>query len=210
MFQMDVSLDPEMHAEMVTRAKKQIRARMKALRGGHSAASLRVRSDKIVERLLASESIKQAKSVASFWPMTEAKEIDLRGLDSELRERGVSLYYPFMDRLPDGGFKTGFRRTSSASDLKERGQRFFEPEPHSPVASSGDVDVVLVPALAADARGHRIGYGAGYYDATLSDVCPPARGLIVAYQFQMMAELPAEPHDVPCACVFTDTSTYEV
>lgn len=201
-------LEPNLHAELVQRAKRQIRARMKAIRGGHPRTALAARSQAIVERLLGHSELLSARSVALFWPLVERGEVDLRTLDENLRARSVSLYYPFMEPLPAGGYRTGFRLSSSPADLEDRGAGFLEPPPSAPVARAGDVDVVIVPALAVDQSGHRIGYGAGYYDATLSDVRPPARAIVVAYHFQMLAELPAEPHDVPCDFVVTDESSY--
>lgn len=200
--------ETDLHAELVRRAKLQIRARMKAIRGGHPRAALALRSQAVVEKLLAHPEVQAARGVASFWPLVERGEVDLRSLDEVLRARGVSLYYPFMEPLATGGYRTGFRRTTSSSDLEERGQRFFEPPPSAEVAQAGDIDLVIVPALAVDQRCHRIGYGAGYYDATLADVRPPAKAIIVAYHFQMLAELPAEPHDVPCDFVVTDQGSY--
>lgn len=205
---MDVGLDPKLQAELVSRAKKQIRARMRAIRKGHPSAALKERSRAIVERLLSHPSVVGARSVASFWPMIESGEVDLRAFDENLRQRGVSLYYPFMEPLSLGGYSTGFRRTTSQEDLADRGQSFFEPPKEAEIARSGDIDVVIVPALAADVRGHRIGYGAGYYDATLADVCPPAQSIIVVYHFQMLAELPIEGHDVACDFVVTDEKSY--
>jgi 5-formyltetrahydrofolate cyclo-ligase len=201
---MDVPLDPELRQELVTRAKQQLRVRMKALRGGYPRGALAKRSALIVERLLETNEIQEAKSVASFWPMDARSEVDLRGLDTILRARGVSLFYPFMDPKPQGGHVTGFRASVKPEELLERGQRFAEPPAGAPVAGQGDIDVVLVPALSVDTRGHRLGYGAGYYDATLGDVCPPARSIVVAFHFQLMAELPTEPHDRACDAVVTD------
>ncbi len=201
-------LEPELLLEVVRRAKKQIRARMKALRGAHSPRALAARSKKIVEALLELPQLKEAQSVALFWPMTNSTEVDLRPLDTELRKRGIQIYYPFMEKKSGGGYLTGFRLTRVVGELSERGNGFFEPNSSSPLAARGEIDLVIVPALAADAQGHRIGYGAGYYDATLGDVCPPARSIIVAYQFQLLAELPVEAHDVPCEGVITDSSYY--
>jgi len=64
---------------------------------------------------------------------------------------------------------------------------------------------VLVPALALDSRGHRLGYGAGYYDRTLPRFCPPAVSIGVAYDFQLLVELPVTEGDVPCDWIVTDT-----
>lgn len=205
---MVVSPLTEIDAELVDRAKKQIRARMKTIRSGHPMAALRQRSLAIEARLLKRPELIEARSVALFWPILERGEVDLRGLDAQLRARGASVFYPFMDPQPEGGFVTGFRRTEAMEDLADHGRGFLEPRADAEVAHPGDVDLVIVPALAADARGHRIGYGAGYYDATLADVCPPARAIIVVYQFQMLAELPTQSHDVACDVVVTDENEY--
>lgn len=200
-------LDPETWAAYAKKAKQALRKRMKAVRGGYSADSLALRSRAIVERLLLHPELSEAGSVALFWPMLERGEVDLRPLDAELRSRGVRLYYPFMEALDKGEFLTGFRASSRAADLVDRGRGFLEP-PAGPAATAGEIEWVVVPALAADPRGHRIGYGAGYYDATLSDVCPPGRSVIVAYQFQILAELPVEAHDRSCDWVISDEQTY--
>src|ERR1700761_6145493 len=54
-------------------------------------------------------------------------------------------------------------------------------------------DVLLVPLLAFDSRGHRLGYGGGFYDRTLEALKAPAFG--IAYAGQQVSSLPAEPHD---------------
>ena len=52
---------------------------------------------------------------------------------------------------------------------------------------------------------HRLGYGAGFYDSLLPDVRPPAQAVVVAFDFQLLVDLPTLPHDVPCDWVVTDT-----
>jgi 5-formyltetrahydrofolate cyclo-ligase len=71
------------------------------------------------------------------------------------------------------------------------------------------LDVVLVPLLAFDRHGHRLGSGAGYYDrsfAFLATQARPARPLLVGvgYGFQQVERLPAQPWDVPLDYVATD------
>jgi len=82
---------------------------------------------------------------------------------------------------------------------------FTVPEPPATAAivQPGDVDVALVPALAVDPRGYRIGYGGGYYDKLiprLQRACTCA----VAYDFQLIAEVPELPFDVAVDVVVTD------
>lgn len=195
--------DAAFDAELGRRAKKQLRGRLAATRSALPVSAVLARSARIVEALASLEALRNARSVASFWPMAGRAEVDLTELDRQLGERGVLRYYPFMD--PNGdGFTTGFRRISSAAALASRGRRFLEPPPDAPVAARGDVDVVLVPALAVTPEGHRLGYGAGFYDATLPDLAPPALTIVVAFSFQLLGELFVEAHDVACDAVVTD------
>jgi 5-formyltetrahydrofolate cyclo-ligase len=195
--------DPALYAELGRRAKKQLRGRLAATRGALPASAVRARSARIVEALCSLEVLGKARSVASFWPMAGRAEVDLTDLDRQLGERGVLRYYPFMDPNVQG-FTTGFRRVSNAAELVSRGRRFLEPPPDAPVAARGDVDVVLVPALAVTPEGHRLGYGSGFYDVTLPDLAPPALTIVVAFSFQLLGELFVEPHDVACDAVVTD------
>lgn len=184
-------------------AKKKLRERMGATRRALPEAAVQARSARIVDVLEQLEPLRAARAVAAFWPMPGRAEVDLRALDRWLAERGVARYYPFMD--PKGeGHVTGFRRIESSADLVPRGQRFAEPPRDAVSAGRGDIDVVIVPALAVTPEGHRLGYGRGFYDATLPDVAPPALRVVVAFSFQMVGELFVEPHDVRCDLVVTD------
>jgi 5-formyltetrahydrofolate cyclo-ligase len=157
----------------------------------------------LIQRALTLPAFQTARAVALFFPMLERKEVDLRELDAEARRQGKRVYYPFLE--PRGeSLVSGLRSTESLDDLQDRGRRFFEPSPDAPVAARGDVDLLFVPALGVAPSGHRLGYGAGFYDSLLPDVCPPAQAVAVAYDFQLLVELPTLPHDVACDLVLTD------
>ncbi|MFN3006673.1 5-formyltetrahydrofolate cyclo-ligase [Mycolicibacterium wolinskyi] len=70
------------------------------------------------------------------------------------------------------------------------------PPPWLPAEAAGEADVILVPALAVDRSGSRLGRGAGFYDRTLGCVAPDARLVAVVRDEELLDELPAEPHDV--------------
>ncbi len=199
-----LELNPEDQAEWTQQAKRSLRQKLRALRQALPAAASTARSQRIVERLSRHPRLLAAKGVALFWPMLERREIDLRILDGQLRARGIDVYYPYMERTCEGDFVTGFRLTATPEDLVVGEMRFAEPPASASVALRGDVDVVVVPALAATVDGNRLGYGAGYYDATLPDLCPPAYSIVVIHDFQLMLELPREPHDRACDEVMTD------
>ncbi|MCC6902962.1 MAG: 5-formyltetrahydrofolate cyclo-ligase [Polyangiaceae bacterium] len=188
---------------LLAQAKRQLRTRMKGLRSALPPSAIAARSAKVIERLGELPALASAQRVALFWPITRKNELDLRPLDAALRARGVRLCYPFMTPT-ESGFHTGFRWLDDPARLEERGRGFMEPPAGAPEAARGEVDLVVVPALAASADGHRIGYGIGYYDVTLPDVCPPAVSVIVAFSFQLLAEAPHDQGDFACDWVVTD------
>ena len=70
-------------------------------------------------------------------------------------------------------------------------------EPWLPESALAEAGLVLVPALAIDRRGARLGRGRGFYDRSLPGRDPHARLIAVVRDDELIEELPAEPHDVP-------------
>ena len=174
---------------------------MRGLRKALPVTACTARSEKIAERLASLEPIAGARAVALFWPIEERHEVDLRPLDARLRSRGARVAYPGVD--PETG-AMAFRFVADPDAMEEQGFGFREPSPRAPEAAPGELDVIVVPALAADPRGHRIGYGAGYYDRTLPRFAPPAVGVTVAFDFQLVAEVPSTEGDVEVDWIVTD------
>jgi 5-formyltetrahydrofolate cyclo-ligase len=203
------SFDPVQVAALAESAKQELRKRMRAVRAAHPAEALKLRSRALVTRALSFERFEAARAIALFFPMEDRNEVDLRELDAEARRRGKRVYYPFLE--PRGeALVSGLRLTASLDELAQRGRRFFEPPPEAPEAARGDVDLLFVPALAVAPSGHRLGYGAGFYDSLLPDVCPPGVAVAVAFDFQLLVELPVLPHDVACGAVLTDARRLDV
>jgi 5-formyltetrahydrofolate cyclo-ligase len=76
------------------------------------------------------------------------------------------------------------------------------------VAAVASAETVLVPALAVDRRGVRLGRGGGYYDRSLLLAAPEAALVAVVRDSEVVAELPAEPHDVPMTAALTPSSGF--
>jgi 5-formyltetrahydrofolate cyclo-ligase len=145
----------------------------------------------------------RARSVALFWPIAQRREVDLRDLDAQLRARGVRVAYPGVD---DAGAMT-FRFVADAGAMLDHPLGFREPPLDAPEAAPGELDVVVVPALAVDPRGHRIGYGAGHYDRALPLHATKARRIAVVFDFQLVAEVPDTPGDLAVHVIVTDART---
>jgi 5-formyltetrahydrofolate cyclo-ligase len=197
------NLSPEELQELTRRAKGQLRKRMRALRQAYPAEARQARSERIAGLLEQHPAFRAAQTVGLFWPMESRHEVDLRALDARARALGKAVAYPFL-RHAEGRSVTGFAVTEREADLSEQGQGFLEPARQAQALERGQLELVVVPALAVAGSGHRLGYGRGYYDVTLPDFCPPAVSIAVAFEFQLLIQLPEEEGDFRCDFVVTD------
>jgi 5-formyltetrahydrofolate cyclo-ligase len=163
------------------------------------------RSARIVARISSDPVFEAARAVALFWPMLHRNEVDVRPLDAAARDRGKVVAYPSLRDEREMALLV-----ADPSVLDERGHGFAEPpESANPVEISAAL-LIVVPALAVDPHGHRIGYGRGYYDRLLSRIAPPAFALAVAYDFDVLAEVPVTEGDYPVDMVVTDERVFRI
>ncbi len=129
-----------------------------------------------------------ASTVLLYYSLPD--EVDTHAFLDELRSAGKIVLLP---RVVDEGTMVLHRYTGRA-DLSEGAFGIMEPvgEPFTDYAA---IDVALIPGVAFDAAGRRLGRGRGYYDRFLRQL-PRARRVGVCFPFQRVAEVPAEPHDV--------------
>ena len=72
-----------------------------------------------------------------------------------------------------------------------------------------EIDIVVVPGVAFDKKGHRIGYGGGYYDNFLPKLRLDAKKVAVAFEMQIRDLIPVEFHDVKMDMIITEKSVYK-
>lgn len=174
--------------------KSQVRARILAARRASTPASRATDAAALTRHLLAW--IAPGATVCAYVPVgTEPGSPDL--LD-ELVRRDVAVLLPVARTDPVAGpqpLRWGRYRpetlVAAPFGLRE------PPPPHLPPETMADAAVVLVPALAVDLRGARLGRGAGFYDRTLRLASPAAALIAVVRDEEFVDELPADPHDVP-------------
>jgi 5-formyltetrahydrofolate cyclo-ligase len=158
------------------------------------------------ELLLELPEVKSAKVVASF--VSTRSEIDTARAIQALTEKGVTVVLPRVtaELLPP---RLRFHRVSDPSELVFGIFGLLEPGPGCPEVAPNDVDVFMVPGLAFDARGGRLGYGGGYYDELAAYVraLPSGPGAFFVgfgYDFQLLESCPTSEWDVPIDGVVTD------
>lgn len=137
--------------------------------------------------------------VSGFLPIRS--EADIRPLMARLRERGARLCVPvILDRST-----IVFRELVAGAPLVSSGFGTFGPGPD---AAELDPHVMLVPLSAFDRTGHRIGYGAGYYDRAIDRLHQKGlnpRLIGIAFDCQEVPSVPAEPHDIRLDAILTES-----
>ncbi|KAF0848735.1 5-formyltetrahydrofolate cyclo-ligase [Nocardia caishijiensis] len=132
-----------------------------------------------------------ADEVVCAYVPTRGEPGDLRMLDA-LRERGATVLLP----VTGAPGPLSWARYAGADSLRRARYGLLEPTTETlPPATVADAATILVPALAVDRRGVRLGRGAGYYDRTLGAADADARLIAVVRDAELVAELPEEPHD---------------
>lgn len=187
--------------ENLDRAKSTLRLRARAARRAVTPELRTAAAYAIAERVLGLREISGATAVALYGASPE--EADPSVLESALRERGIRVAYP---RVADKA--TLEMHWIDVVDVLTFGAfGLTEPTAEAPPASLGDISAIVVPAVAFDPAGNRLGFGGGYYDALLAtrDGGPPAIG--IAYDEQIFDHVPHDERDRPVDIIVTPTRT---
>ncbi|CAN5866129.1 5-formyltetrahydrofolate cyclo-ligase [soil metagenome] len=133
-------------------------------------------------------------------------EVPTDKIAEEARRRGIEVIYP---RCLVQTQEMALHRVAREADLITGSFGIREPEAASPGAAHDEIDVALVPGLAWDRQGGRLGRGAGYYDRLLAH--PAWRGFSCGLFFgvqEAATRLPSDPWDAPLDAVVTEREVW--
>ncbi|MFG3090250.1 5-formyltetrahydrofolate cyclo-ligase [Streptomyces antibioticus] len=185
--------------------KHMLRREFLAVRNRLTADDLRVTAAALADRALELPELAHARTVAAY--VSVGAEPGTRALLDALHARGVRVLLPAL--LPDNDLDWGaYTGEDSLARVRHGGRmELLEPvgERLGPDAVTA-ADVVLLPGLAVDARGMRLGRGGGSYDRVLARLdgagARPAL-VVLLYDTEVVAHVPAEAHDRPVRAVVT-------
>lgn len=178
--------------------KDHIRKTMLRLRRTMTADDVELLSLRIQKNFLASAMFEDVRVLALYSPVHN--EVATAEIAVAAITAGKKICYPRVD-----GRLLQFGEVSSSVEL-QAGQ-FGIPEPviaadsHNPV-----IDLLLVPGVAFDHQGYRLGYGRGYYDRFLMTAAADTLAVGLCYDFQICDRVPREPHDRRLNWLITETS----
>ena len=194
-------------AELSLREEKRaLRRAMAEQRDALTQAQREAMTASAVEQFLDLPETRVARTVAGF--VSTRSEIDTEPLLDQLRQRGVDVVLP---RVSTGLIppRLRFHRVQRRSELVFGIFGLLEPGPDLPELAAHEIDLFMVPGLAFDKRGARIGYGGGYYDELAAYVhahpdATTARFVGYSFDFQLVETCPSGEWDVPLDTIVTD------
>ena len=185
----------------LTEAKKALRTAVLAARDA-MPANARQQAEKIITRRLGSlEAYREANCVLMY--MSFGAELDTHGFFDQVLRDGKIVVLPRIDKVSKS---LRLHRVDSHADLVDGVWGIREPRADAPLVDITEIDMVLMPGLAFDRAGNRLGYGAGYYDRLLAPVAhhKPVR-VAAAFDCQVVDAVPVGPADQPFDMLVTES-----
>lgn len=149
-------------------------------------------SAKVQLALTGSARFQSAHSIGAYHSI--GSEVRTEAILCEARKLGIAVSLPRVE-----GDNIAYYQVTPDEKLVKSRYGIMEPAPRQ---KETDIDLLLIPGVAFDTEGYRIGYGKGYYDRYLHETSSFSVGL--AYSFQMTAQLPRQQHDKKVSAVATD------
>ena len=171
--------------------KEELRRSVRRLKQQYPPAQLEQLSQAVIARLR--PRLVEAQTILAYYSLPD--EVCTRQLIDELIADGKTVLLP---KVLDAG-RMELRRYTGPHDLTEGAYGIMEPvgEPFTDYAL---IDIALIPGMAFDAAGHRLGRGRGYYDRFLNSQWSMVNGqwlIGLCFDFQKVPVLPSDDHDIP-------------
>jgi 5-formyltetrahydrofolate cyclo-ligase len=177
--------------------KTKLRKSMLEKRKKLSAEERKDASFHIQQTLLGSEVYISAKNMVLYSAIHN--EVDFNLVINDALTSGREVFLPVVAELG-----LIFRQVKDACSLRKGSFGILEPPALNSVISLEKVDMVVVPGIAFDLQGQRVGYGKGFYDKVLHALEGSGKLIAVCYDFQLVDDIAGEPHDVLVDMIITE------
>lgn len=177
-------------------SKESLRLRMKSMRMALEPDEVEQLGRRVAERLFSSSLIDGLSNLGLY--ASFRNEVPTEEIFHQLLQKKYRVFFP---RVAQEGLV--FARVESWAEMKPGAWGILEPS-GDPLERIGELEAILVPGVAFDALGTRLGFGQGSYDRALQDYKGLKIGL--AYNFQVLDTIPQVATDLRCDWIVTETS----
>lgn len=184
--------------------KKKLREHMLERRNQLSLSDVQEKSFKINQQLFLLDTYYSAKIILTYLPIKKEPNslLIIKNAWQQKKQVLVPLTCPTNKTLLLSRLESLEELTEGYYSIPEPKQEFFRP------ADPLSVDICLLPGVAFDHSGYRLGYGGGYFDRFLPSLQPDCLKIALAYDFQVLDTLPRTKYDLPVDIIITETTTY--
>ena len=188
----------------ISEEKQLIRERVLALRQRLAPEKVKEAGETVSRIILSRILVENTRSVCIY--AHTGKEIPTQGIMHDLLAENVRVGVPDWEAWKQG-FGLRILTIESTDELVREGRVVPQPSVTSGrIFPVQEVELFLVPGIAFDNKGNRLGMGGGYFDRLLSQASSTATFTGLAYDFQVVTHLPSETHDIPVHDVVTPGS----
>ena len=187
-------------SEPNSKAKFQVRAIAKARLGGVTPQDAAAWSKAVCDHIMAWQAFERARTLMLFMPL--AGEVDLRSLREEAIRLGKVVCLPRTDWQSRALNPVSV--PSLGPGLVAARHGLLEPPAAAMALPISDLDLIVVPGLAFDSTGQRLGRGAGFYDRFLANPILRAFTCGVGFEVQLLDNLPIDRWDMPLHAIATE------
>ncbi|MDF2949677.1 MAG: 5-formyltetrahydrofolate cyclo-ligase [Sedimentibacter sp.] len=185
--------------------KLQLRKKIVNLRNNMTLHDVKEKSNKIVNKLIALEEYKKSNTI--FVYMSFGTEVMTEDLIKLMLSEGKRVVIPYTDTKNTVLIPSEIK--SLENDLVLNSFGYYEPEYDKiKTVEPEEFDLIINPGVVFDKQLNRVGYGKGYYDRILVRKRKDAKVIAVAYEFQVLDEVPAEKHDIKMDMIITEENIY--
>ncbi len=178
--------------------KKKLRELVLNKRNALDSGLKKAWDEKIFKKLINSKLYQDARVIFTF--VSFGSEVDTHQIINYALKDEKIICVP---KIPSPKQGIAVYRINSFDDLREGYYHILEPVDGCSEVSPADIDLILMPGLAFDRSGGRVGYGGGYYDRFLAQLTNKVNKIALAYDFQVFAQVPTDEKDVKIDGIIT-------
>lgn len=167
-------------------------------------------SKEITRILLGTDEFKAARTIMCY--LSFGQEVDTKMIIDECYKQKKTILIPIILKKEDGTtYMEASQLLDPLSDLAPGTMGILEPKSNSiRIRDPKIIDLVIIPGLAFDKKGNRLGYGAGYYDYFLERLREDCKQIALTFSFQLIDNIPTQEHDKKISNIITERGLNQI